>query len=35
MVIPECREAEPDLLPVEAEGNDTTHLARCIRANEV
>jgi peptide/nickel transport system ATP-binding protein len=35
MVIPECREAEPDLLPIEAEGNDTAHLARCIRANEV
>ena len=35
MVIDDCRKAEPDLLPVEAEGNDPNHLARCIRANEV
>ena len=35
MVIPACREAEPDLLPIGAEGNDKAHLARCIRANEV
>ncbi|HSO33280.1 MAG TPA: ABC transporter ATP-binding protein [Labilithrix sp.] len=35
MVIPACREAEPDLLPVEAEGNDPGHLSRCIRANDV
>jgi oligopeptide/dipeptide ABC transporter ATP-binding protein len=35
MVIPACREAEPDLLPVDVESKDTAHLARCIRANEV
>jgi len=35
MVIPACLEAEPDLLPVPAEGNDPLHLARCIRADEV
>ncbi|MDB4946577.1 MAG: Oligopeptide transport system permease protein OppB [Labilithrix sp.] len=35
MVIPACREAEPALAPIEAEGNDPGHLARCIRANEV
>ncbi len=35
MAIPACLESEPDLLPVEAEGNDPGHLARCIRANEV
>ena len=35
MVIPACREAEPDLLPIEAEGSDPAHLARCIRANDV
>ena len=35
MVIAACREAEPDLLPIEAEGNDLGHLARCIRANEL
>ena len=35
MVIDDCRKAEPELLPVEAEGNDPNHLARCIRANEV
>jgi peptide/nickel transport system ATP-binding protein len=35
MVIPACREAEPDLLPVEVEGSDGAHLSRCIRANEV
>jgi len=35
MVIPACREAEPDLLPIEAEGDDPAHLARCIRANDV
>jgi oligopeptide/dipeptide ABC transporter ATP-binding protein len=34
MVIPACTEAEPELLPVSAEG-DVEHLARCIRANEV
>ncbi len=35
MVLPACREAEPDLLPIEAEGNDPAHLSRCIRANDV
>jgi oligopeptide/dipeptide ABC transporter ATP-binding protein len=35
MVIPECRETEPELLPVAVEGEATRHLARCIRANEV
>ena len=35
MVIPECREAEPELLPVEAEASDPAHLSRCIRANDV
>jgi peptide/nickel transport system ATP-binding protein len=35
MVILACREAEPDLLPIEAEDSDRAHLARCIRANEV
>ena len=35
MVIPACREAEPELLPIEAEGADQQHLSRCIRANEV
>jgi peptide/nickel transport system ATP-binding protein len=35
MVIPACLEAEPDLLPIAAEGNDPLHLARCIRADEV
>ena len=32
MVIDDCRKAEPALAPV---GGDTTHLARCIRAEEV
>ena len=32
MVIPDCRKAEPRLLPV---AGDATHLARCIRAEEV
>ncbi|MDB4936679.1 MAG: Oligopeptide transport system permease protein OppB [Labilithrix sp.] len=35
MVIPACLEAEPELLPIEAEADDPLHLARCIRANEV
>jgi len=35
MVIDDCRKAEPELLPIEAEGRDPTHLSRCIRANEV
>jgi peptide/nickel transport system ATP-binding protein len=37
MVIDECREVEPELAPIEAEGADAAagHLARCIRANEV
>ncbi len=35
LVIAACREAEPDLLPIEAEADDPLHLARCIRANEV
>jgi oligopeptide/dipeptide ABC transporter ATP-binding protein len=35
MVIAQCREAEPELMPIEAEANDPAHLARCIRANEV
>ena len=35
MVVPACRETEPDLLPVEAEGEDPAHLSRCFRANEV
>jgi peptide/nickel transport system ATP-binding protein len=35
MVIPACLEAEPDLLPIRAEGDDPLHLARCIRADEV
>ena len=34
-VIPACRDEEPELLPVDAEGADAGHLARCIRANEV
>jgi peptide/nickel transport system ATP-binding protein len=32
MVVDECRRAEPDLVAVR---DDPTHLARCIRANEV
>jgi peptide/nickel transport system ATP-binding protein len=32
MVIAECKKAEPTLDPI---GDDTTHLARCIRAEEV
>jgi peptide/nickel transport system ATP-binding protein len=35
MVIPACLEAEPELLPIAAEGNDPLHLSRCIRADEV
>jgi oligopeptide/dipeptide ABC transporter ATP-binding protein len=35
MAIPACLEAEPELLPVQAEGGDPLHLARCIRADEV
>ncbi len=35
MAIAACGEKEPDLLPVNKEGGDTTHLARCIRAHEV
>jgi len=35
MRIPACDEGEPALLPVKAEGMDVTHLARCIRADEV
>jgi len=43
MVIPACREAEPELLPIlertmdarVPEGSDQQHLSRCIRANEV
>jgi peptide/nickel transport system ATP-binding protein len=35
LVIPACREVEPELLPDTTEGGDPHHLARCIRANEV
>ncbi|MDB5220232.1 MAG: Oligopeptide transport system permease protein OppB [Myxococcaceae bacterium] len=35
MVIPACLEAEPELVPIRAEGFDPLHLARCIRADEV
>ena len=35
MAIDACRETEPELAPIEAEGADPLHLARCIRSNEV
>jgi oligopeptide/dipeptide ABC transporter ATP-binding protein len=35
MVIDACRETEPELVAIEAEGSDSQHLARCIRASEV
>jgi oligopeptide/dipeptide ABC transporter ATP-binding protein len=35
MVIPACREAEPELLPIAAEADDPSHLSRCIRSDEV
>ncbi len=34
-VIPECRDGEPDLIPVPSEGGRSSHLARCIRAKEI
>jgi oligopeptide/dipeptide ABC transporter ATP-binding protein len=35
MVVAACREEEPALRPVAAEGNDPAHLSRCFRADEV